>query len=460
MAARILLIILCISPQLPLAAPPPPPGPYEAPLLEGEVPIPPWKRRRRIGVKGLKGRGKGLIKLNSWPPEPLSPKKLKPQRFGAALRSLCGPELSKRRGQRYSAWILEYAQRFKVDPFLLAALIYRQSRCDARKESGFGLGLTGINLRMYRADFKGRSYHYHIFKEGVWEPQELKLPDFRFSKAQLKKARPSLYFGAALLSMWKAQWPALRTAFASVPHRHFVSHFLWGDRVDGAGGEDRVLRARRRLLEYYLKTPSKARAEFEQGRALHCPLDGAPRKISSRMGEDRDGGGRRHQGLDFDSTGGEPVRAVADGRIVVAGVDLKGPGHRNMPFSEARRFPYRKMAPGGLFVMISHGGGWRSAYMHLSRYTVERGQRVKAGDLIGYVGRSGIRASGAHLHFEIRKDGVHLDPLPLIKPYIFEPEESYRGRRVALVQWQNRRDRRRSRYRAWRAKQQRKREQR
>ena len=68
------------------------------------------------------------------------------------------------------------------------------------------------------------------------------------------------------------------------------------------------------------------------------------------------------------------------------------------------------MGPGGLFVRIVHDGGVRSGYFHLNSFRVEAGQTVRAGEIIGTVGRTGVKASGSHLHFEVHRDGELKDP--------------------------------------------------
>jgi len=72
-------------------------------------------------------------------------------------------------------------------------------------------------------------------------------------------------------------------------------------------------------------------------------------------------------------------------------------------------------------VMLDHGRGLTSLYAHLATYVVESGQRVQAGELLGYVGRSGMRASDAHLHFGLFADGAAIDPLPVLAPYAVAP---------------------------------------
>ena len=71
-----------------------------------------------------------------------------------------------------------------------------------------------------------------------------------------------------------------------------------------------------------------------------------------------------------------------------------------------------------------------------------------AGQVIGYVGRSGIRESSAHLHFELRHQGRHLDPAPRLGPPVFLLQQTYVGRRIAAEQERLRRRRRRVSIRA------------
>ncbi|HRA21617.1 MAG TPA: M23 family metallopeptidase, partial [Anaerolineae bacterium] len=106
-----------------------------------------------------------------------------------------------------------------------------------------------------------------------------------------------------------------------------------------------------------------------------------------------------HHGLDFGNPQGSPVRAVAAGEVVFAGIDSDGEvyGASNEPFPEGFY---------GRLVVIRHpllldGQPLYSLYGHLSRLRVARRQHVKAGDAIGAVGMAGI-ALGPHLHLEIR----------------------------------------------------------
>jgi len=97
---------------------------------------------------------------------------------------------------------------------------------------------------------------------------------------------------------------------------------------------------------------------------------------------------RAHKGVDYAAPTGTPIKAAGNGKIV----------HRG------RKGGY------GNTVIIQHGGNITTLYAHLSRFSKARiGSRVKQGDIIGYVGATGL-ATGPHLHYEYRRNGVHLNP--------------------------------------------------
>ncbi len=132
-----------------------------------------------------------------------------------------------------------------------------------------------------------------------------------------------------------------------------------------------------RLLSY--PAPSRAR--------LTWPLRGA---ITSRYGVPR---GRRshHAGLDIDGDKGDKIHAAAGGRVLEAG--------------RSGRY--------GKYVLIDHGNDLQTLYAHASRLLVKRGERVDAGEPIALVGRTG-NAQGTHLHFELRRAGQPIDPMPYL----------------------------------------------
>ena len=95
-----------------------------------------------------------------------------------------------------------------------------------------------------------------------------------------------------------------------------------------------------------------------------------------------------HTGLDIDGNKGDPVRAAADGEILYTGW-LRGYGQ---------------------VVIVDHGGSLTTVYAHLSAIDTTENAKIKAGDIIGKVGSTGV-ATGNHLHFEVRVNGNTTDPL-------------------------------------------------
>ena len=97
---------------------------------------------------------------------------------------------------------------------------------------------------------------------------------------------------------------------------------------------------------------------------------------------------RLHRGVDFGAARGSPIVASADGQVIVAG-----------------------WAGGyGRQVRIAHGGGLASSYSHMSQIVAEPGSFVRQGQLIGYVGSSGL-STGPHLHYEVHRGGQAVNPL-------------------------------------------------
>lgn len=113
----------------------------------------------------------------------------------------------------------------------------------------------------------------------------------------------------------------------------------------------------------------------------------ASRNLSSAYGERR--GGSRHLAVDISAPTGTPVYASNNGRVIYAGWDG---GYGNV-------------------IRISHGKGVVSVYGHLSSIGVSAGQQVSKGDVIGRVGSTGD-STGPHLHYEVRVNGVAVNPAP------------------------------------------------
>ena len=103
-----------------------------------------------------------------------------------------------------------------------------------------------------------------------------------------------------------------------------------------------------------------------------------------------------HKGLDFAAFSGSPVVAPARGKVILAGYEKEG------------------FAVHGNCLFIDHGQGVISGYLHLSTISVEEGQEVEPGQLIGKVGDTGI-ATGPHLHFGLYVGGLNVNPTPWLQ---------------------------------------------
>lgn len=156
---------------------------------------------------------------------------------------------------------------------------------------------------------------------------------------------------------------------------------------------------------------------FERnGKSEYFDLNGRPLKksfirspiqfarLSSNFGSRRHpvlGTMRMHKGVDYAARTGTPIMAAGDARVQFAGVQR---GYGNV-------------------VILDHGRGHSTLYGHMSRFGGYRtGQRVNQGDIIGYVGSTGL-ATGPHLHYEFRVNGQHRNPLSVTMP----PAEPLKG---------------------------------
>ena len=148
----------------------------------------------------------------------------------------------------------------------------------------------------------------------------------------------------------------------------------------GSGAEsDDDLRAR--VLDSFIRLPNGANAAFYELRALsHKGVDAAV--VIPRMN------GIGTVGVVIAAPEGEAVLAAAGGTVVESGYDVER----------------------GNYVVIDHGDGLSTLYGQCRDFTVEEGDTVRAGEMIGAVGKTGM-ATGAHLHFEVRQDGEPQNPV-------------------------------------------------
>ncbi len=96
-----------------------------------------------------------------------------------------------------------------------------------------------------------------------------------------------------------------------------------------------------------------------------------------------------HEGFDFMGKTGVPIVATGDGTIVLSQMTFGGYGNQ---------------------IIIDHGFGYKTRYAHLDTFNKKRGDKIKRGEVIGFMGNTG-RSAGTHLHYEILKNGVRVNPI-------------------------------------------------
>jgi len=119
---------------------------------------------------------------------------------------------------------------------------------------------------------------------------------------------------------------------------------------------------------------------------------------------------KAHRGVDYAAKTGTPVVAAGNGKVIRATYD-KYNGHH---------------------VFLQHGNGIETKYIHFSKRAVKKGQRVKQGQVIGYVGATGL-AAGPHLHYEFLLNGVHRNPRTVKLPDAKPIAKKYKAEFIALA---------------------------
>ena len=153
-----------------------------------------------------------------------------------------------------------------------------------------------------------------------------------------------------------------------------------------------------------------------QKQFLKAPLE--YKRISSNFSNARKhpilGYTRAHRGTDYAAPSGTAVRSTADGTVSRV---------------------VRNDRAAGNFLAIEHTNGFVTRYMHLSRFAdgITKGESVARGRTIGYVGSTGL-STGPHLHYEVIKNGRHLNPLSVPNPSVESLEEPHKSRFLAKVE--------------------------
>jgi murein DD-endopeptidase MepM/ murein hydrolase activator NlpD len=193
--------------------------------------------------------------------------------------------------------------------------------------------------------------------------------------------------------------------YRSILNIYRIDSSLWNGGTGGVAklpeltnAKMQTLALRTELLRYRTELQAKSYIQLSQAVCLksqelkHVPvLKPANGTITSGFGyrsHPLRGGSHFHEGMDIDGNTGDPVYAAGDGVVITAGSPESGYG---------------------LQVEIDHGFGYLTKYAHLSSIQARVGQQIKRGEIIGKVGSTGY-STGSHLHYEVIKNGVKVDP--------------------------------------------------
>ncbi len=180
------------------------------------------------------------------------------------------------------------------------------------------------------------------------------------------------------LNVFRAKYPKIK-----------VSLSVEGKFTEPSPEQQKEIQEAQAVKKDYL---NRVTAEREWSGSFTAPADAA---ISDVFGSQRIFNGKTsspHLGLDFRVPSGTPVAAMNDGTVLLA---------RPLYFE-------------GNFVVIDHGQGLLTLYLHLSEFKVKEGDQVKRGQIVGLSGGTG-RATGPHLHVAVRWQGTYLDPALLMR---------------------------------------------
>lgn len=225
-------------------------------------------------------------------------------------------------------------------------------------------------------------------------------------------ADPNLANDLSEIYAWTIDFFGLQKGdlYKAIYEKHYV-----GDRYIGLG---RVKAASfdhdgKRIYAFYFVQHDKGDYFDENGNSLERTFLKAPlryTRISSRFSNSRLHPilkiRRPHHGVDYAAPIGTPVHSVGDGTVIAKGYQKRG---------------------GGNYLKIKHNGTYTTSYMHLNGYAkgMKVGRKVKQGELIGYVGKTGL-ATGPHLDFRFFRNGKAIDPLKVESPPAKPVDSAYR----------------------------------
>ncbi len=234
-------------------------------------------------------------------------------------------------------------------------------------------------LTGYRSDAAGRY-------ADIVEKQEAEEAEVREVEASVAREVEALKGTASAIEATKREFEARRSDLAAEYERQ--RQLLAQIEADISEFEGELTSLEREEASIRSKIRAASQPKGTKPGQLIRPIPG---RIESTFGPRLHpiyGTVKMHNGLDMHGSTGDPIRAGAGGTVILAG----GKGGY------------------GITVMIDHGGGMVTLYAHQSSLAVSVGQKVEGGQTIGYIGSTGV-STGPHLHFEVRINGVPVDPM-------------------------------------------------
>ncbi len=227
-----------------------------------------------------------------------------------------------------------------------------------------------------------------------------------------KGADPNLANDLSEIYAWTIDFFGLRKgdAYKAIYEEHYVDgQYIGMGKVQAASFEH----AGKKIYAFYFVQHDKGDYFDEKGNSLERTFLKAPlrfTRISSRFSNSRLHPvlkiRRPHHGVDYAAPMGTPVHSVGDGTVIAKGYQKRG---------------------GGNYLKIKHNGTYTTSYMHLNGFAkgMKVGKKVHQGDVIGYVGKTGL-ATGPHLDFRFYRNGKAIDPLKVESPPAKPVDPAYR----------------------------------